>query len=165
MQRSAHHCEQIFRSIPVISLLHITTAVQVTLIVLELLLNSYLSVMPSSAAPPTGDDDTSTSITGATAEADPFSVGAGRDAAALTTTTTTTTRVVPGGAEWWRRSFAYMTNMGMTATERAEFEADRELKREQDQCRTCEKWRDYNLDYSVVDPPSPPSPRSPLCHS
>lgn len=114
--------------------------------------------MSSSVDPLTGDDDTSTSTststtTSAAAEANPFSAGAGGGAAAAAAATT---RVVPGGTEWWRRSFAYMTNMGMTASERAEFEADRELKREQDQCRRCEKWRDYNLNYSVVAPLTPP---------
>ncbi|KAF8434919.1 peptidase M76 family-domain-containing protein [Terfezia claveryi] len=59
-------------------------------------------------------------------------------------------RVVTGGPEWWRRSFAYMTNMGMSPEERAQFEADRGLKREHEQCVRCEKWRDYNLRYSPI---------------
>ena len=60
----------------------------------------------------------------------------------------TSDRAITGGPEWWRRSFAYMTNMGMSLEERTQFEADRGLKREQEQCVRCEKWRDYNLRYS-----------------
>jgi len=64
-------------------------------------------------------------------------------------------RAITGGPEWWRRSFAYMTNMGMTVEERAQFEVDRGLKREQEQCIRCEKWRDYNLRYSLSTPTMP----------
>ncbi|KAF8477063.1 peptidase M76 family-domain-containing protein [Kalaharituber pfeilii] len=59
-------------------------------------------------------------------------------------------RVIKGGPEWWRRSFAYMTNLGMTPEQRAQYETDRGLKREQEQCRRCEKWRDWNLSYSPI---------------
>lgn len=59
-------------------------------------------------------------------------------------------KVPKGGPEWWRRSFSYMTNMGMTPEEREEFEKEREIKREVDDCRRCERWRDYNLKHSEL---------------
>ncbi|KAI5811239.1 peptidase M76 family-domain-containing protein [Peziza echinospora] len=77
-----------------------------------------------------------------------------------------------GGPEWWRRSFAYATNMGMTPAERLTFEQDRALKQEADQCLRCEQYRDYNLRWSptirflseqisTLLPPDHPSPTTP----
>ena len=39
--------------------------------------------------------------------------------------------------------------MGMTPEERAEFESDREIKKERDQCARCEKYVEWNLKYST----------------
>lgn len=104
----------------------------------------YLKMPPPTDAPPT----TEAIPPQTTDNANPFASNGTSD------------RAITGGPEWWRRSFAYMTNMGMGPGERAQFEADRGLKREQEQCVRCEKWRDYNLRYSSSSPLSPKS--SPL---
>ncbi|KAL7275749.1 Mitochondrial inner membrane protease atp23 [Rhizina undulata] len=55
-----------------------------------------------------------------------------------------------GGPEWWRRSFAYVTGMGMTDEERSQFEKDQSLVQEQKDCQRCEKYRDYLMNYSPI---------------
>lgn len=54
-----------------------------------------------------------------------------------------------GGPEWWRRSFAYSFNF-MSEPERAQFEAERNLKLQHDQHARCEAYRDYNLRHSPI---------------
>lgn len=52
---------------------------------------------------------------------------------------------VKGGPEFWRRSFSYITGMGMTDEDRARFEN----KRIEEECRRCEKQRNYLMKYSI----------------
>src|SRR5690606_28264152 len=54
-----------------------------------------------------------------------------------------------GGPEWWRRSFAYSFNF-MSEPERAQFEAERDIKLAHDQHERCRSYRDYNLRHSPI---------------
>ncbi|KAH8150369.1 uncharacterized protein LAJ45_05580 [Morchella importuna] len=54
------------------------------------------------------------------------------------------------GPEFWRRTFCYVTGLGLSPEDRAAYEADNELRKEQDECRRCEKNRDYLLRYSPI---------------
>lgn len=54
-----------------------------------------------------------------------------------------------GGPEFWRRSFSYITGMGMTDEDRARFEHSNEEKKIGEECRKCEKQRDYLMKYST----------------
>lgn len=55
---------------------------------------------------------------------------------------------VKGGPEFWRRSFSYITGMGMTDEDRAQFGRSSENKKIEEECRRCEKQRDYLMKYS-----------------
>lgn len=50
-----------------------------------------------------------------------------------------------GGPEFWRRSFSYITGMGMTDEDRTRFENNRI----EEECRRCEKQRNYLMKYST----------------
>lgn len=51
--------------------------------------------------------------------------------------------------EFWRRSFSYMTGMGMTDEDHAQLERDSEARKIEEECRKCEKQRDYLMKYSI----------------
>ena len=55
---------------------------------------------------------------------------------------------VRGGPEFWRKTFSYMTGMGMTDDERAQFQVERHRKKADAECTKCEKNLDYLLNYS-----------------
>ena len=61
-----------------------------------------------------------------------------------------------GGPEWWRQTFSYATNMGMTPAERADFERKREVRRADADCARCETNLNYILNYSMLPCPSSP---------
>lgn len=52
------------------------------------------------------------------------------------------------GFEWWRRSLAYRTGLGVTDAEKAQFEHDYRAKHFPDNCRQCTEYRDWMLRYS-----------------
>lgn len=54
------------------------------------------------------------------------------------------------GFEWWRRSVAYRTGLGMSDAERAQFEADYKAKHFTNNCGQCEQYRDWMLQYSPL---------------
>ncbi|ODQ65264.1 putative metalloprotease of the mitochondrial inner membrane [Nadsonia fulvescens var. elongata DSM 6958] len=55
---------------------------------------------------------------------------------------------LPSGFEYWRKNLCFMTNMGMTETERDEFAVFKEWRDKTKSCIKCEEWRDWVLDYS-----------------
>lgn len=52
------------------------------------------------------------------------------------------------GFEWWRRSISYRTGLGMSESEKAQFEHDYRVKNFPDNCDKCEEYRDWMLRYS-----------------
>ncbi|GEQ70220.1 hypothetical protein JCM33374_g3896 [Metschnikowia sp. JCM 33374] len=52
------------------------------------------------------------------------------------------------GFEWWRRSLAYRTGLGVDEKEAAQFEHDYKVKYYPPDCDKCEKNRDWVLKYS-----------------
>lgn len=52
------------------------------------------------------------------------------------------------GFEWWRRSIAYRTGLGVDEAEAAQFEHDYKAKYYPANCENCEKNRDWVLKYS-----------------
>lgn len=52
------------------------------------------------------------------------------------------------GFEWWRRSIAYATGLGIEEKEARQFEHDYRVKHFPDNCKQCEQFRDYALHYS-----------------
>jgi len=67
-----------------------------------------------------------------------------------TTSRTNNRNPTPGGPEWWRQTFAYVTGMGMSDDERQQFEADRQRRKTEAECRRCEKHLNYLLKYSPI---------------
>lgn len=52
------------------------------------------------------------------------------------------------GFEWWRRSIAYRTGMGMNEDEQKQYEHDYTAKNLPAMCRSCIEGRDWMLQYS-----------------
>ncbi|KAF8241623.1 putative metalloprotease of the mitochondrial inner membrane [Wilcoxina mikolae CBS 423.85] len=71
-------------------------------------------------------------------------------AAASTSSNESPTKPTRGGPEWWRQTFSYVTGLGMTEGERAQFESDRHRKRKDAECAKCEKNLQYLMDYSPI---------------
>lgn len=67
-----------------------------------------------------------------------------------TTPTTTDTGYIPGNDAWtrWRNTFALLTGQ-LTDEGRAQYRHDRDTLYEEQDCRRCEKDRDYLLKYST----------------
>lgn len=56
----------------------------------------------------------------------------------------------PSGFEWWRRSLAYRTGLGMSDAEKTQFEQDYRAKHFGNNCTQCEEYRDWMLRYSPL---------------
>lgn len=52
------------------------------------------------------------------------------------------------GFEWWRRSLLYRLNLGISESERAQFEHDYRHKLVEKNCGQCDEFRDWMIDYS-----------------
>lgn len=52
------------------------------------------------------------------------------------------------GFEWWRRTMAYKTGMGLSPQEIKQYENDALYKKNQDDCTKCYQYRDFALKYS-----------------
>lgn len=52
------------------------------------------------------------------------------------------------GFEWWRRSLQYRTGMGLSESEKLQFEHDYRAKMSHILCDTCYEYRDWMLRYS-----------------
>lgn len=55
-----------------------------------------------------------------------------------------------GGPEWWRRTFVYLTGLGLTEDEKVRWERDYRARRAVKDCQNCEKWKNYLMDYSML---------------
>lgn len=52
------------------------------------------------------------------------------------------------GFEWWRRSLLYRTGMGMSETDKRQFEVDYNAKHLPERCDSCIKDKDWVMQYS-----------------
>lgn len=52
------------------------------------------------------------------------------------------------GFHWWRRTFQYKSGLGLTDTEKQQYENDYKFIVQRDQCNQCYEYRDWLLKYS-----------------
>jgi inner membrane protease ATP23 len=52
------------------------------------------------------------------------------------------------GFEWWRRTMAYKTGLGLSQEEITRYENDASYKKNQTECNQCYEYRDFALKYS-----------------
>ncbi|SCU89122.1 LADA_0E13784g1_1 [Lachancea dasiensis] len=52
------------------------------------------------------------------------------------------------GFQWWRRTFQYNTGIGLTGTEKDQYENDYKYVLQRKQCNECYQYRDWLLKYS-----------------
>jgi inner membrane protease ATP23 len=55
---------------------------------------------------------------------------------------------LPSGFDWWRRTLAYKTGLGITEEEKIRYENDVKAKIKDSQCRKCYEYRDWMLNFS-----------------
>lgn len=55
---------------------------------------------------------------------------------------------LPAGFDWWRRTLAYKTGLGLSEEEKQRYEADLKRKVKDAQCKNCHEWRDFMLQNS-----------------